>query len=89
MIWKHALKNALIPVVTIVGTRVPVLIGGAVIIEEIFMLSGVGRLTISALENRDEPLLSGLVLFFAISLVIINLLVDLSYGFLDPRIRYN
>jgi peptide/nickel transport system permease protein len=88
VVLRHSLKNALIPVITIVGTRIPVLIGGTVIIEQIFMLPGVGRLTITALQNRDEPLMSGVVIFFAVALVLINLLVDLTYGFFDPRIRY-
>ncbi len=88
VVMRHALKNALIPVVTIIGNRVPVLIGGTVIIESIFALPGMGRLMIEALHNRDEPVLSGIVLIFAAGLMLINLIVDLTYGFLDPRVRY-
>jgi len=88
VVTRHALKNALIPVITIIGFQVPVLIGGTVIIEQIFMLPGMGRLIISGAMQRDQPLLSALLLVFAVFLVLINLMVDLTYGFLDPRIRY-
>lgn len=88
VIIRHALKNALIPVVTIIGLGVPVLIGGTVIIEQIFMLPGMGRLIFYAILQRDELLINGIVLLFSSGLVIINLLVDLTYGFLDPRIRF-
>ena len=85
---KHALKNALIPVVTIVGVQVPTLVGGAVIIEQIFVLPGMGRLIISAVTERDEPVVGAAVLFFSVVLVVINMLVDLTYAFLNPRIHY-
>jgi len=88
IILRHALKNALIPVITIIGIQVPVLIGGTVIIEQIFCLPGMGRLLISAVNNRDYPLISGILLVFAAVLVIANLVVDLMYAFLDPRIQY-
>ncbi|MBN1685685.1 MAG: ABC transporter permease [Spirochaetales bacterium] len=88
IIVRHALKNALMPVMTVVGIQVPILVGGMVIIEEIFNLSGMGRLTIGALLNRDEPLTSGLVMVFSVALVFINLAIDLAYSFLDPTIRY-
>ena len=84
----HALKNALIPVVTIVGADLTVLIGGAVIIESIFALPGTGRLMVDALKVRDYALVSGVNLVFAVAVVGANLLVDLSYAFLDPRVRY-
>ena len=84
----HALKNALIPVVTIVGADLTVLIGGAVIIESIFSLPGTGRLMVDALKVRDYALVSGVNLVFAVAVVGANLLVDLSYAFLDPRVRY-
>ena len=84
----HALKNALIPVVTIVGADLTVLIGGAVIIESIFALPGTGRLMVDALKVRDYALVSGVNLVFALAVVGANLLVDLSYAFLDPRVRY-
>ena len=84
----HALKNALIPVVTIVGADLTVLIGGAVIIESIFSLPGTGRLMVDALKVRDYALVSGVNLAFAVAVVGANLVVDLSYAFLDPRVRY-
>ncbi|MBA7660654.1 Dipeptide transport system permease protein DppB [subsurface metagenome] len=88
VVIRHALKNALIPVITIIGLQIPLLIGGTVIIERIFMLPGMGRLIIRSLEGRDYPAVSGVMLFFAVGLVLINLMVDLTYGFLDPRIHY-
>ncbi len=89
VILRHVLKNALIPVITIVGLQVPVLIGGSVIIERIFVLPGMGRLILEALFQRDEPLISGALLIFSVALVLINLVVDLTYGYLDPRVHYN
>ncbi len=88
VVMRHALKNALIPVVTLVGIHMPIMLGGAVIIEEIFSLPGMGRLMIEATIRRDYTLVSGLMLIFALFLVLINLMVDLTYSFLDPRIRY-
>ena len=88
VIIRHALKNALIPVVTIAGAELPVLIGGAVIIEQIFSLPGTGRLMVDALHRRDYTLISGINLFFATAVIGANLLIDLSYAYLDPRIRY-
>ncbi|HEY95980.1 MAG TPA: ABC transporter permease [Dehalococcoidia bacterium] len=88
VIIRHALKNALIPVITIIGLQLPLMIGGAVIIEQIFSLPGIGRLMLTAINQRDYPTVSGLNLFVAGFVLIINLGVDLTYGFLDPRIRY-
>ncbi len=88
IVIRHALKNALIPVVTMVGIQVRFVIGGTVIVEQIFMLPGMGRLLIGGMVNRDQPLLLGLVLIFSVVLVLINLIVDLTYGFLDPRVRF-
>ncbi len=88
VILKHALKNALIPVVTIIGLQMPVMIGATVIIEAIFGLPGMGRLIINALNNRDEPLITGLVFIFAVALMVINLMTDLTYAYLDPRVQY-
>jgi peptide/nickel transport system permease protein len=88
VVFRHALKNALIPIVSAIGLQVPVLIGGTVIIENIFGLPGMGRLTFNAILQRDQPLIFGTVTFFAVALVLINLLVDLTYSFLDPRIHY-
>lgn len=88
VVIRHAVKNALIPVVTILGLQVPVIIGGTVIIEQIFGLPGMGRLGINAIYQRDEPLIMGIAMIFALGLMILNLLTDLVYAFLDPRIRY-
>ena len=85
---RHTLKNALIPVITIVGLQVPIMIGGAVIIESLFNLPGMGRLLIDAVTNRDEPLVMGLTVLISVALVLINLLVDLTYSYFDPRIQY-
>ena len=84
----HAVKNALIPVVTIVGAELPVLVGGAVIMEQIFSLPGMGRLMVEALQRRDYTVVSGVNLVIAAAVVISNLLVDISYAYLDPRVRY-
>ena len=86
---RHALKNALIPVVTVIGFQVPLLIGGTVIIEKIFNLPGMGGLLIGGAQQRDQPLVSGVLVFFAVILVLTNLLIDLTYAYLDPRIHYN
>ena len=83
----HAVKNAMIPVVTNAGTQLGALMGGTVIIENIFSLPGVGQLTLSAIQHRDVPQIEINVLFLAVVYVFINLLVDLSYGWFDPRIR--
>ncbi len=88
VIIRHALKNALIPVVTLVGFMLSVMIGGTVIIEQIFALPGMGRLIVNATLTRDYTVVSGALLFFGVALVLINLMVDLTYGFLDPRIHY-
>ena len=88
VIMRHALKNALIPVITIIGLQLPLMIGGAVIVEQIFSLPGIGRLMLTAINQRDYPVVSGLNLFVAGFVLVINLGVDLTYGFLDPRIRY-
>jgi peptide/nickel transport system permease protein len=85
---RHALKNALIPIVSSIGLQLPVLIGGTVIIENIFNLPGMGRLLYNAILQRDQPLICGTVVFFGFALVLINLFVDLTYAFLDPRIHY-
>ena len=88
VVLRHALKNALIPVVTLIGIQIPYLIGAAVIVENIFCLSGVGRLVLTALLQRDEPVIRGVTLVLALALVLINLMVDLTYAYLDPRVHY-
>ena len=88
VIMRHAIKNALIPVVTLIGLQLPILVGGSVIMENIFNLPGLGQLMLTALEDRDYPVVSGVNLFFATAVVGINLFIDLVYAFLDPRVRY-
>ena len=88
VVVRHAIKNALIPVITLTGLQLPILIGGSVIMENIFNLPGIGRLLVNALVDRDYPMVSGVNLVFAAGVVVINLVVDLLYGFLDPRVRY-
>ena len=88
VVLRHAVKNAIIPVVTLVGLQLPILVGGSVIMENIFNLPGLGRLMLNALENRDYPVVSGINLLFGTIVVVGNLLIDLAYAFLDPRIRY-
>ena len=84
----HVLKNALIPVVTVLGLQLGTLIGGAVITEYVFALPGVGRLVVDAVFARDYPLVQGVILLIAVGFILSNLLVDLLYGWIDPRIRY-
>ena len=88
VVVRHATKNALIPVVTLIGLSLPILVGGSVIIENIFNLPGLGRLMVVALNNRDYPVVSGINLFFAVAVIGINLMIDLMYPFIDPRVRY-
>ena len=88
IIVRHTLKNALIPVITIVGLQVPILIGGAVILEQIFVLPGVGRLMIDAINKRDYIVISGINVVLASFVLVNNLLVDLTYAYLDPRVQY-
>ena len=88
VILRHAVKNAIIPVVTLVGMQLPILVGGSVIIENIFNLPGLGRLMLAALNDRDYPVVSAINLFFATVVVLVNLVTDLLYASLDPRIRY-
>jgi len=88
VILRHALKNALIPIVTIVGFQVPMLIGGSVVLESIFNLPGVGALLIQLINNRDYPMLSGVNLIIATSVLLVNLFVDITYSYIDPRVRY-
>lgn len=88
ILFVHALKNASIPIVTVVGVGIAMLVGGAVVTESVFAIPGLGRLTLDAILQRDYPIIQGVVLMFSLVYVLINLLVDLSYSLLDPRIRY-
>ncbi len=88
VVLRHALKNALIPVITVIGLNMPVMIGGSVIIEQVFTLPGMGRLAVEAAFTRDYPVITGVTLVFSIFVLIFILITDLSYAYLDPRIRY-
>ena len=88
VILKHALRNALIPVVTVAGLQMGILLGGTVVVEEVFTLPGVGRLVLWSIYQRDYPLTQSTILFIAFMFMSLNLMVDLIYGYLDPRIRY-
>ncbi|MFQ5954239.1 MAG: ABC transporter permease [Kiloniellales bacterium] len=85
---RHALKNAAVPIVTIIGIGVALLIGGVVVTESVFNIPGLGRLTVDAILHRDYPIIQGIILIFSAVYVLVNLLVDIAYTFLDPRIRY-
>ncbi len=87
VIVRHALRKALIPVVTLVGLQAPLLIGGAVIIEQIFIIPGMGLLLLEAVQKRDYPIVTGVFLAVGVAVMLINLLVDLTYGLLDPKVR--
>lgn len=88
VVARHALRNALVPVVTLVGLQAPLLIGGAVIVETIFVIPGMGLLLLDAVNSRDYPIITGVFLVVGVAVMAINLLVDLSYGALDPKVRY-
>jgi peptide/nickel transport system permease protein len=88
VVTRHALRNALIPVVTLIGLQAPVLIGGAVIMEQIFVIPGMGLMLLEAVGQRDYPAITGVFLVVGCAVVLINLVVDLSYGLLDPKVRY-
>jgi peptide/nickel transport system permease protein len=88
VVVRHALRNALIPVVTLIGLQAPLLIGGAVIMEQIFVIPGMGLLLLDAVSQRDYPIITGVFLIVGVAVMFINLIVDLSYGLLDPKVRY-
>ena len=88
VVWRHALKNAMIPVVTVVGLQVGGLIGGAVLVESVFNLNGVGKYVLEAIVRRDFFIVQSMVLIFGVAFVLSNLLVDIAYAWLDPRIHY-
>ncbi|MEN2991442.1 ABC transporter permease [Tistrella sp. BH-R2-4] len=88
ILWKHALRNAAVPIVTVIGIGIGMLISGVVVTESVFNLPGVGRLTIDAILARDYPVVQGVIIFFSLAYVSINLLIDIAYIVIDPRIRY-
>ena len=89
VIWRHALKNAMLPVITVVGTSAGHLLGGAVIIETIFGWPGVGQFVVAGISQRDYPVVQGFVLYIAIIFLMVNLAVDLTYRWLDPRLHFD
>ncbi|MGB1387913.1 MAG: ABC transporter permease [Paracoccaceae bacterium] len=88
VLMRHALRNAAVPIVTVIGLAIAILIGGVVVTESVFTIPGLGLLTVEAVLNRDFPTIQAVILFFSVIYVLINLLIDVSYTFLDPRIRY-
>jgi peptide/nickel transport system permease protein len=88
ILLNHALRNAAVPIMTIVGIGIALLLGGTVVTESVFNIPGLGRLTVNAILHRDYPVIQGLILIFALTFVVVNLLIDISYVALDPRIRY-
>ena len=88
ILFVHALKNAAVPIVTVIGIGIALLIGGAVVTESVFAIPGLGRLTIDAILRRDYPVIQGIVLLFSFVYVLVNLMVDITYTLVDPRIRY-
>lgn len=88
IVYRHALRNALIPVVTIVGLNMGRLLGGTVIVETLFVRPGLGQIVVSSMVNRDYPQVQGTVAFFAVAIIAVNVLIDVAYGMLDPRIRF-
>ena len=88
VVLRHALRNCMIPVVTLIGLQAPLLIGGAVILEQIFVVPGMGSLLLEAVFQRDYPVVTGVFLVVGVAILLINLVVDLTYGFLDPKVRH-
>ena len=89
VILRHVLKNSLIPVITMIGLQLPVVIGGAIVVEYIFNLPGLGSFLVEAINYRDYPIITGVNIFLCSFVLLINLAVDISYAWLDPRIRYS
>jgi len=85
---RHALRNALIPVITVIGFQAGYLLGGTVVIEDVFALPGMGRLALNAIAQRDYPVVQGVVLVIALLFVLTNIVVDVLYAYVDPRVRY-
>jgi peptide/nickel transport system permease protein len=88
VLFRHALRNAAVPIVTVIGLGVALLIGGVVVTESVYTIPGLGRLTVDAVLARDFPVIQAIILLFSFVYVIVNLLVDIIYTMLDPRIRY-
>ena len=89
IIYKHALRNAFIPILTVIGQTFGTLVAGAAVVETVFNIPGIGQLIVNSVERRDFAVIQGTILLVAISYVLINLVVDLLYGVIDPRVRLN
>jgi glutathione transport system permease protein len=87
VVWRHALRNALIPIITVIGLYLGILIGNSVLTEIVFSRPGLGKLLIGALNQRDYPMLQGMMVIYTLIVVLVNLLTDLAYGFVDPRVK--
>ena len=87
VIWRHALRNALMPIITVVGLYLSILIGNSVLTEIVFSRPGLGKLIVGALNQRDYTMLQGMMVIYTLAVVVVNLLVDLAYGFVDPRVK--
>ena len=87
VVWRHSLRNALIPIITVVGLYLGILIGNSVLTEIVFNRPGLGKLIVSALNQRDYTVLQGMMVVYAFAIVVVNLLTDLTYGFIDPRVK--
>ena len=88
ILWHHVLRNSLIPIITVIGTDLPKIIGGAVITEQIFQWPGIGSLTVAAINSRDYPVLMAIVILSAVAVLIANIIIDILYAVIDPRITY-
>jgi peptide/nickel transport system permease protein len=89
VIGRHAMRSAMTPIVTVLGLDIGILLGGAILIETVFNIPGIGRLAYEGIQNADLPVIQGTVLFGALFIVVANLIVDIAYAFLDPRVRYS
>ncbi len=89
VLTRHALPNAMLPVITIIGLQIGILLSGAVLTETVFGLSGVGKSLYDAIQSRDYQVIQGFVLVIAVIFLVVNLIVDVSYAYLDPRVRFN
>jgi len=89
VVYRHALRNSLIPVVTVIGLQSATLLGGAILTERTFSWPGIGTLLVNAIQSRDYPIIQGVVLLFSLTFVVVNLIVDILYGYIDPRIKYS
>ena len=88
ILMRHALRNAAVPIVTVIGIGIALLIGGVVVTESVYNIPGLGRLVLDAVLARDYPIIQGLILFFSLIYVLLNLIIDLTYTLFDPRIKY-